>query len=423
MERGEKQQQLLQCNKPDKAAKIPGYRRCPHKPPQLSVIGLIITPKRAHGGFTVLGGRLKNDTALDWKKGTKPTDTRKDLPGKQQRDNAEVLADTLETYFNINKSTGVVFLDIAKAFNLIWHRGLISKLIKLKFPSFLVNLLISYLEGRIFHVEMHEECSTVRPFLPGVPRGPILGPFLFNIFTNDFPKDLKKTHLALFADDVVAISQSCSEKETAKNLEALLRKISGWYSDWWMNLNTSKTIATLFTRKQIKKHPYICLNREKIKWESSSSYLGVKLDSKLGWRNHIEKTCQKATTKLTALYPLLRTKSVPIRSKVCAINKIIQPTMTYASLVWSVCKPEYGKPLQTLQNKALRIATGAPCFARTAHLHRDLDVEMLDDHLRKLNVKFYKRQDQKENLLIRKLADISAHPFDRYPWPITALTM
>ncbi|KAJ1126337.1 hypothetical protein NDU88_004745 [Pleurodeles waltl] len=112
-----------------------------------------------------------------------------------------------------------------------------------------------------------------------------------------------------------------------------------------------------------------------------------------------------------------------MRSKACAVNAIIQPTMTYASPVWSSCKPDYRKPLQTLQNKALRIVTGAPCFARTADLHRDLGVEMLDDHLCKLNVKFYKGFDQKENPLIKKLADISSNPFDRYSRPITALTM
>ncbi|KAJ1189903.1 hypothetical protein NDU88_006645 [Pleurodeles waltl] len=97
--------------------------------------------------------------------------------------------------------------------------------------------------------------------------------------------------------------------------------------------------------------------------------------------------------------------------------------MTYASPVWSSCKPENRKPLQTLQNKALRIATGAPCFSRTADLHRDLGVEMLDDHLRKFNVKLYKGLDQKETPLIKKLADISANPFDRYLRPIAALTM
>ncbi|KAJ1162780.1 hypothetical protein NDU88_003245 [Pleurodeles waltl] len=62
-------------------------------------------------------------------------------------------------------------------------------------------------------------------------------------------------------------------------------------------------------------------------------------------------------------------------------------------------------------------------FARTADLHRDLGIEMLDDDLRKLNVKFDKGLDQKENPPIKKLADISTNPFDRYPWPITALTM
>ncbi|KAJ1084062.1 hypothetical protein NDU88_004216 [Pleurodeles waltl] len=270
---------------------------------------------------------------------------------------------------------------------------------------------------------MREECLTVRPILAGVPQGSIIGPFLFNIFTNDIPKELKKTDLAFDADDVAVVSQSFSDKEAAKSLEASLSKISGWYSDWQMSLNISKTTTTLFTRKQMKMQPQICLNGEKIKWESSSSYLGVTLDSIISWRNNIEKTCQKATTKLAALYPLLRTKSMPMRSKVRTITAIIRPTVTYASPVWSGCKQEYRKPLQKLQNKALWIATGAPCFARTADIRRDLGVEMLDDHLRKLNMKFYKGLDQKENPLIKKHADISLNPFDRYPQPITALTM
>ncbi|KAJ1181221.1 hypothetical protein NDU88_006431 [Pleurodeles waltl] len=112
-----------------------------------------------------------------------------------------------------------------------------------------------------------------------------------------------------------------------------------------------------------------------------------------------------------------------MRSKVHPVNAIIRPTMTDALTVWSGCKPEYQKPLQTLQKKALRIATSAPYFARTADLHRDLGVEMLDDHLRKLNVKFYKGLDQKENPLIRKLADISPNPCGRCPGPIITLTL
>ncbi|KAJ1145047.1 hypothetical protein NDU88_011339 [Pleurodeles waltl] len=162
-----------------------------------------------------------------------------------------------------------------------------------------------------------------------------------------------------------------------------------------MNLNTSKTIATLFTRKQIKKHPQIHLNGKEIKWESNSSYLRVTLDSKLSWRNHIQKTCQKATTNLAALYLRLRNE-INASAELSAHNKRnFRPTMTYASPVWSGCKPNYRKPLQTLQNKALWEATGAPCFARTADLHGDVSAEMLDDHLRKLNVKFYKGLDQK----------------------------
>ncbi|KAJ1128573.1 hypothetical protein NDU88_006950 [Pleurodeles waltl] len=110
---------------------------------------------------------------------------------------------------------------------------------------------------------------------------------------------------------------------------------------------------------------------------------------------------------------------MPVRNKMCTINAIIQPTMPNASPVWSGCQLEYRKPLQTLQNRALQIAAGA----RRADLHRDLGVEMLADHLHKLNERVYKGLNQKEKPLIKKIADIFAKPFDRYEQPITALTM
>ncbi|KAJ1183820.1 hypothetical protein NDU88_000634 [Pleurodeles waltl] len=66
------------------------------------------------------------------------------------------------------------------------------------------------------------------------------------------------------------------------------------------------------------------------------------------------------------------------------------------------------------QNKALRTAAGGPCFTRTADLHRDPGIEMLAERLRKLNKKSCKGLDQKENLLIKYLADISSNPFDHY---------
>ncbi|KAJ1149941.1 hypothetical protein NDU88_002739 [Pleurodeles waltl] len=257
---------------------------------------------------------------------------------KEHYTNHQVLrvVDIISHGFNINKSTGVGFLDVVKAFDRVWHRGLIYKLIKLTFSSYLVNLLISYLEEHTFHMAMREEYSTVCPILSGVPQGSILGPFVFNIFTNDIPKDLKKTDLALYADDIAVISQSFSEKEVAKNLEASLSKISG------------------------------CVER--------------------------------------------------LQTRV----------------------------LEDIAEQGPMDSYSAPCFARTADIYRDLGIEMLDDplrklnvkfyyrdlgiemlddHLRKLNVKFYKGMDKKENPLIKKLADISANPFDRYPRPITALTM
>ena len=156
-----------------------------------------------------------------------------------------------------------IFLNISKAFDKVWHEGLLYKLKSMGFSGELYQLLENYLSGRVQRVIFNDQTSSWRPVLAGVPQGSILGPLLFLIYINDLHDELK-SNAKLFANDTSLFSIVKDENESANALNYDLPQISKWVFNWKMLFNQDRSKPAqevLFSRKKkTQSHPEISLN-------------------------------------------------------------------------------------------------------------------------------------------------------------------
>ena len=108
--------------------------------------------------------------------------------------------------------TGVVFLDVAKAFDTVWVDDLLFKLTALNFPSYLVKTISSYLHNMTFEASFQTATSTRRGKRAGVAQGGLVSPVLFSLYVNYMPVSTRHVELALYADNTASLPRSASQR-------------------------------------------------------------------------------------------------------------------------------------------------------------------------------------------------------------------
>ena len=141
----------------------------------------------------------------------------------------------IQTAFDNNPTVDVrgVFLDISKAFDKVWHIGL---LFKAGVEGQLLALLKDYLYNRKQRVVLNGQTSDWRKINSGVPQESVLGPLLFLIFINDLPDGIASLCKS-FADDTSLFSKVYDIDISAKELNSDLEKIGKWAFQWKMQFN------------------------------------------------------------------------------------------------------------------------------------------------------------------------------------------
>lgn len=292
--------------------------------------------------------------------------------------------------FNRHQATGALFLDVAKAFDKVWHEGILYKLLQLEAPRWLVRMIASYLSNRTFRVKLGNTRSSKKTVTAGTPQGSLLSPLLFTIFTYDFPQH-PNTMLAQYADDTAVLTRSTQQRFIVKRLQEAADDMEDWFRKWRIDVNASKSAAVFFTRRR-KLRPLnnIQLFDEDVPWKASTKYLGLTLDPGLFWRIHTDSTVNKAKAIINQLYGMVNRRSrMSVTNKLLLYRAVIRPVLTYAAPIWGYAGSTQTNKLQVVQNKFARMAVDAPWFVRNVNIQRELKLEPIADFIKKSAEKFF----------------------------------
>ncbi|GJQ75241.1 hypothetical protein Trydic_g9840 [Trypoxylus dichotomus] len=196
------------------------------------------------------------------------------------------IVEQIKEGFNRRKYTGAVFLDVAKAFDKIWHQGLLLKMHRGGISKAMARLIHSYLRKRAFKIKLEGKRSTLRTAPAGVLQGSV-SPQLFSIYTSDIPATVH-VNQAIYADDVCIVTKSSNARIIDRCLQTDLNTLQDWCAKWRITVHPEKSTAVLFSigGRRRRKHgnpTELIFHGGIIPWRPQIKYLGVILDSRVNW--------------------------------------------------------------------------------------------------------------------------------------------
>ena len=251
----------------------------------------------------------------------------------------------------------VAYLDFSKAFDVVCHDVLLEKLIDLGFDDKVVSWIGDFLRLRSMRVSVEGCLSGAREVTSGVPQGSVLGPVLFLFYVNFLMMDVDCSWKA-FADDFKIYTYLSSNDSTpgSSSLQRDLDRIylTGCALD--LRLNPQKCVVMRFgNRTRIPTYQY-SLNGRPLLHADSYRDLGVLVDSRLRFHDHVRVTVGKAGGMMNDLL-----RSTVCRNKdfmVTLFISHIRPMLDYCSCLWNTGYLGDVRLLEALQRRWTREIEG-----------------------------------------------------------------
>ena len=176
---------------------------------------------------------------------------------------------------------------------------MLAKLDAYGFSKQALAIICSYLSNQKQNIKIHNDFSSWKDLILGMPQGSVFGPLLFNIYLNDLFFLLKFVDIRNFADDTTRYISDKSLENVLKSLEENSMLAISWFENNYIRLNTDKCILIVSGYK----HEQVWANIGKdLIWESNDvKLLGITVARDLKFYKYILKPCSKANQKLSAL--------------------------------------------------------------------------------------------------------------------------
>ena len=334
---------------------------------------------------------------------------------RQKYSTAMALIDLTENITNeMENGNNVIgiFLDLKKAFDTIDHKILAKKLEYYGIRGIAINWIRSYLTNRVQYTYYNQTNSSKLPIKCGVPQGSILGPILFTLYINDLPNASDILKFVLFADDTNLICSSKSYVNLIEKLNKELEHLSLWFKLNKMSLNVSKTNYIRFGNKKVKEELEIYIDKSPVEKVLETKFLGVIVNNKLSWVEHIKNVKNKVAKSVGIMY---RLKDV-ITEKIMKLLycSLILPQLSYCCEIWGNTFNTRLSKLYILQKRAIRLVDNASYLAHTEPLFKKHNcLKLIDIIMNNTCIFMYKNHKgllpEKSNNLFVQVAEVHSY--------------
>lgn len=266
-----------------------------------------------------------------------------------------------DTFLRKNHGIGV-FFDIERAFDTTWRYFVLKQCHDRGLRGNLPWILQSFLSDRKFRVRVGEDLSESYDQINGIPQGSVLSVTLFGIAINNITDGLDpEITRCLYVDDLCMYLSGDDILEVGTRLQAAIDSINSQAENIGFCFSQQKTKCVHFCRRR-SDHcpPPLYLKGSAIPYAPSTKYLGMILDERLSWSDHIlmvEKTCKKTLSVMKFLGSVNWGADKTVLLKV--FETVLCSKLNYGVMLYSSARRSRLRPLNTIYNCGLRIATGA----------------------------------------------------------------
>ena len=313
--------------------------------------------------------------------------------GRSTMDAVVKVSNEIEKTFKMKEIMAIVFYDIEKAYDSMWREGLLIKLNNMGVRGRFYNWVLDFLTERRFRVKVGSEMSVEYKVDNGIPQGSVISPVLFNVMINDIFMNLdRRIGSALYADDGAIWVRGRNERLVTGKIKEAIGKVEEWSYNWGFKLSVSKSCYMLFTKKRSVGDQNLKLYGENMERVDHFKYLGIWLDEKGTWKIHVEKTeekCKKVNNLMRAIVG--QEWGADKQALMYIYRALMRSKIDYGCFVYGAAAKTHLNKIDRVQNKALRICTGAIRTTQTKAIQVEVGEAPVDLRRDKLMLTYWSR--------------------------------
>lgn len=267
----------------------------------------------------------------------------------------------------------IATIDVKNAFNSVRWTNIIDALQHdFHVPKYILAILEHYLQDRYLLYET-EGAQIRKELTAGVAQGSVLGPELWNISYNGI------LHLEMpdgaflngYADDIIAIVIARTMKLAEGKLNRVFSRVQWWMEKRGLKVATPKTEVGILCKKHLDKEAPITVGSIQIAMKPVVKYLGIHLDTKLNYGEHLKLKAEKAAAVTTNLSRLMANVRGPRSSTRWLLMRTAESIILYGAEIWAEAMRFkcYRQRIARVQRReALRIASAYRTVSEAAVL-------------------------------------------------------